>query len=693
MRVALICAAVAWGVGCAHRADHVLPLTKVRLYETGVAYFERSGPVQGATSLPVPSSHVDDALKSMVVLAGDGEVTGVAFDSRESPAVARTRAALPGDTEVPLDLDTVLAGLRGEAVELRLRDGRVRGRVLDLVTSERQLATRRAGESEGEEAEDPPAFVLLIRPDGEVTRTDVAGVMGVLPLDARVRARHGQALDAVADLRSNAGKMLEVVARATGPVTLGYLAEAPVWRSTYRLVFASGAAQLQGWALVHNDTDEDWHGVRVELVNGRPDSFLHPMAAPRYERRELVVPNRTLSSVPQLSTRTPDAMWGDFVDDAGRRRFGSGRGGFRGRSAGSGYAGGAGTFRSRPKESSSSLLTLGDLARVAGAEGHEANTLFVYEVSRRIDLRAHRSSLVPFVHAPIDATAITWFDELADGQGRHALRFVNDTPQTLPEGSLAVFDHGGFAGEAMLQRLKPGERQFVQVGEDLDVEMRVTGRKRREEAQRLALQEGELEEHFVRTDEVDIALDNRSGHSRAVHIRINAVVNATVEGADRLDFDVTRNSPLAIVDLDAGARGATRTLTVAQALSRRTAVGSLTAERLRELAGATALPEPEREVARVAVERQEALEAADKELTHARAQVTSLGKDIERLRAHVAALGDREANTARHPLVVRLVAAEDRLEEARRTVERHAANVEVRKQGVREALAGLPEAP
>jgi hypothetical protein len=47
---------------------------------------------------------------------------------------------------------------------------------------------------------------------------------------------------------------------------------------------------LQGWALLHNDTDEDWRGGRVELVNGRPDSFLFPVAAPRYARRELVPP-------------------------------------------------------------------------------------------------------------------------------------------------------------------------------------------------------------------------------------------------------------------------------------------------------------------------------------------------------------------------------------------------------------------
>ena len=44
--------------------DSILPLRTVRLYETGVGYFERSGTVSGddQASLPVPAGHLDDAL-------------------------------------------------------------------------------------------------------------------------------------------------------------------------------------------------------------------------------------------------------------------------------------------------------------------------------------------------------------------------------------------------------------------------------------------------------------------------------------------------------------------------------------------------------------------------------------------------------------------------------------------------------
>ena len=45
-----------------------------------------------------------------------------------------------------------------------------------------------------------------------------------------------------------------------------------------------------------------------QLASGRPDSFLFPLAAPRYARRELVTPKNELATVPQLMSKTPDAM-------------------------------------------------------------------------------------------------------------------------------------------------------------------------------------------------------------------------------------------------------------------------------------------------------------------------------------------------------------------------------------------------
>ena len=107
VRFSLCAAAAALWASPALGADPApLPLSRVRLYETGVGYFERSGPLaQRGAPLPVPTSHLDDALKTLVVLSDDPEarVAGIEFSSSLSPGRARSLAGLPGlEDEKPL---------------------------------------------------------------------------------------------------------------------------------------------------------------------------------------------------------------------------------------------------------------------------------------------------------------------------------------------------------------------------------------------------------------------------------------------------------------------------------------------------------------------------------------------------------------------------------------------------------------
>jgi hypothetical protein len=55
---------------------------------------------------------------------------------------------------------------------------------------------------------------------------------------------------------------------------IGYVAEAPVWKPSYRLVLdKTGKAYLQAWGIVQNLSGEDWHDVKLSLVAGAPLAF------------------------------------------------------------------------------------------------------------------------------------------------------------------------------------------------------------------------------------------------------------------------------------------------------------------------------------------------------------------------------------------------------------------------------------
>jgi hypothetical protein len=651
-----------------------LPLKRVRLYETGVAYFERSGTLQaGAVSLPVPQSHLDDALKTLVVYskAGATRVGGVEFGSSVSPSMGRALAGMdPGGG--PLGLAALLESLKGANLALTLESGLLEGRLVEVLDAETSDLERcvRAADDHSQEADDcaptkVPSLVVLTRTN-DLRRVALADVRGVRPTDPAIGARLNAALDALSGGSARVLTELRVLAQGQS-ISLGYVSEAPVWRASYRLVLGEEkSATLQGWALVHNDTDEGWHGVSLELVNGRPDSFLFPLAAPRYARRELVTPENELSTVPQLMRTTPDAMWN--VDDAegagGLGLSGTGEGGGgRGEGIGLGNIGVIGHGAGTAEDESSSLLSVGNLSAVATNEGVESGALFRYTLSDKLDLRAHGSALVPFVGQGIEARRIALFDG-GGSPARSAVAITHRGAQTLPAGTLAVFSDGGFAGESALPRLKPSETTTVEFGADLDVARTHDGDLTSEEPRVLHFENWELVEHYVLHHRVTEHLENRSGAPRSVFIELDYVNNASVTGADEVVYDSQKQHAYAVFAV--GQRTSVdRTLGVAEGLSRRQSVHGLTSARLLALAEASSLPEAQRALVRRAAGELAAAEAKRRSLGAATAALTLEDDDAKRLREHVQALG---AARGTEELVARVVAAEDRAEVTRRSV-------------------------
>jgi hypothetical protein len=455
---------------------------------------------------------------------------------------------------------------------------------------------------------------------------------------------------------------LSLLGDVRGKVTFGYIAETPIWRTTYRLITSKDGTSgtFQGWALLHNDTDETWQDVSLSLVNGEPDSFVFPLAAPRYLRRELVTPDDPLSTIPQLQDTTADALWGDDpgiqLGSVGTIGHGSGSG------TGYGYGSGSGRLAGRAGAVSvgtSSLLSVGDLADVASAAGVENGALFTYTVAKPFSLGARSSALVPFLQKSLAVDLVAWFDG-PTSHARSAIRFVNTTGQTLPAGTLAVFASGGFAGESALDRLKPNERRFIQFGNELDTD--VTSKKTtvRDETKRLTFHgQSRFEEHFYRTTDLTYELENRATTPRALYVRLAMNENAKITGADGADFDEVAQQPIVVFRL-APKQKSTRTFTVVEGLMRSTAFDALTEKQLTELAVQPSLPAGDAAIAREAAQKVKEVEAMSKATDAAAAEFDSATADAERFREHLKALGGDKGGVAT-PLVARLLEAEDRL--------------------------------
>ncbi|MDI1451521.1 hypothetical protein [Polyangium sp. 6x1] len=684
-----------------------LPLKTVRLYESGVGYFERSGRVSqdAGLALPVPVSHLDDALKTLVVLGTDGKtsVAGIEFASSISVENGRALAGL-SEGSGPVTHASLLRSLKGGAIELRTARETVKGKLVDVLDPEDGEPGPCVPVAEGEASKKPgesapgrcvprkETTLLVLTTEAEIRKFFLSDVVGVKPTDASLAARLGASASVASPQGASARRDLRVLAESTSDVTLGYVAEAPVWRSTYRMVL-SGKEQrgtLQGWALVHNDTDEEWKKVKIELVNGRPDSFLYPLAAPRYTRRELLTPSEPLSTIPQLVLKTADAMWSEMIGDSfgagglGLSGYGAGGGG-RGEGIGVGRIGtighGSGTGAG---DGSSTVLSVGDLAQVAEAEGMEAGALFRYSLPIPIDLRAHGSALLPFLQQSISARRIVWFGSV-DDVGRSAARIKNDTKQTLPAGPISFFADGGFAGEAQIDRLKPSESRFIAFGTDIDVELTQNNMLVTDEVQLVELQGEQLTEHFIRHTRVDYTIENRSGGARTVFLNLDLVRNATVNGADELDFDVVSNKPLAVFASEPRSKKVRR-IETDQGLSRGTAVSALNPRGLRAIAAAPKLPAAQRAALEEAAKHLTDAEARESLLPKRRADLDELVQDLGRLRGYLGAT--RSKNDA-EKFTAQILEKEAKVKELRTRIASLGTEVEGYRGRARTALSKL----
>ncbi|MCS6933300.1 MAG: hypothetical protein NZM27_13965, partial [Acetobacteraceae bacterium] len=267
--IALLFASVAWRAQGAE-----LPVRAVTLSSAGLVQIERGGPVPPeapAALFRVPVEDVDDILRSLVVADPAGRLEGVRLPAQEPEAEAfRGLPVSPGDFESRARL---LSALRGQRVAVDATEGLL----------------AEAAETEG------GLRVTLVTPQG-LRSLVLREAQEVRLLDDGLAARLARAAEALAEARAADTRQVTLALRPGAPaareITATYVAGAPLWKPSWRLVAPGfgergATARLMGWAVVENRSGADWQGVRLSLVSGEAaalrQALYTPVILPRRE--------------------------------------------------------------------------------------------------------------------------------------------------------------------------------------------------------------------------------------------------------------------------------------------------------------------------------------------------------------------------------------------------------------------------
>ena len=105
------------------------------------------------------------------------------------------------------------------------------------------------------------------------------------------------------DVRPGKDSVVEMTIALSGPaphdLLLSYVAEAPAWKPSYRVVIGQdGEIDLQGWTVIDNASGEDWNSVRVGVGSSAALSFRHDLRSIRDVQRDPMRPNAPFALTP-----------------------------------------------------------------------------------------------------------------------------------------------------------------------------------------------------------------------------------------------------------------------------------------------------------------------------------------------------------------------------------------------------------
>jgi hypothetical protein len=483
-----------------------LPVTLVVLYSSGVAYFQHTGQITGSASaeLRFKSAQINDVLKSLVLQDTGGGVFGTVVYPSHDP-VAKTLKSFQVDLTDNPSLPALLNQLRGAVVAADLTTETLTGAILGL---EKRPKPLERGSIE--------IWVLNLLVNGSIRALPLESISSLTLQDPRLQQDLASALSVVSQTRDHDKKpvTLNFTGEGQRQVRIGYVVEAPVWKTSYRLILppegSQDSAHLQGWAIIENQTDNDWPSITLSLVSGRPISFIQELYEPTYIPRPVVHPDLFTGLRPQLYSAglpmAPVAAAPAAVGGAGPT---------------------AAAMRSRAAVSKMAVASVpapyvndADFSASVNSQVQSADLgeLFQFTVPN-ISLPRQRSAMIPIVTDPITTERLSIYNEsVLASNPLYGIKLTNSTGKHLLQGPVTVLESSAYAGDARIDNLPPGQHRFLSYGIDLQVLIKTNLHASHAHIQTATISKGILEFSEKLLNTKAYTIDNKSPRAKTLII-------------------------------------------------------------------------------------------------------------------------------------------------------------------------------
>lgn len=583
-----------------------LPITEVTLYKHGVAHLERSGELKpGETArLDFKPDDMNDVLKSLTVTdRNGGKVNGVRYDS--SDPLEKRLEDFPFRLGAGASLAAFLDQMKGARIELKLGAGDAAGVIISA----------RVVEQSDKDRPSQREVLVLLMDLGDIRSFDLGAASAVKLADPKQQSQLAAYLVVLnqSHARDRRSVYIDAVSSGARQLIASYMTPAPVWKSSYRLMFgAAGEPTLEGWAIIDNTSGDDWNNVRLAVVSGKPVSFITKLYEPRYVQRPFAELAENQAAAPIVYQGAMGAVANKAVAPA-----------------------------PPPAQARMSMAearafdAVAPSSFAATADTRQAGELFEYSFATPVTVKQGESAMLPFLQQKIGARKLLVYSESYGLNPRDAAELTNNTGKTLDGGPITVYDAGTYAGEALVETLPMSDKRLISYGVDLGTRVTTAFDSSQAVVREIHFQRGILTTHSALQETKTYTIKNVDAKAKTLVIEHNQRPGYTL--MERKPSETTPSAYRFEVKL---AASGTETFPVHEerVYDQSVSVTNLTPDVLAVYVQNKSLNETARRQLDQIAQKKREVAANDAAIRQAEADVTSLTQDQNRLRSNIESL-------------------------------------------------------
>jgi hypothetical protein len=318
----------------------------------------------------------------------------------------------------------------------------------------------------------------------------------------------------------------------------------------------------------------------------------------------------------------------------------------------------------------------------------EVGDLFEYKLKDHITIRKNQSALVPILQTRIDAEKVSVWNP-SERSVERALWINNSSDLTLDGGSFNILEGDAFAGEGLMDAIKPGEKRLVSYAADLGVLVDAKQKSDNQRVTKVVISHGTMMQSTQERQENTYVIRNRDAAGRTVVIEHPARVGWKLTDDDakpaessasfhrfRLTAEPMKTTSLVVKEY--------------RPVMNRYLLTSVTDSEIKLFLEQKMInPEIEKSLRKVVAQKND-IAVLDAVINGRRAQITTIGEDQKRVRENMKALkGSAEEKALVERYVRELNEQEDRVQNLQREITELQAKRDAAQSKLNETIEGI----